>query len=168
MNNTAATAEDTKTEVTIDGTASTDTTYDKIALSDGVNSEKAYNITVTAGAAENKINGGVSLANSTIKVAGSDKAQAKLDIGSSAGKATVLSVKELSVAEKGELKIAGNGDDKPASVTAQILKFGDGNTTADSVVTVGANGTLTASGDGVDTGTITINKATVKVEDRVL
>ena len=159
-------AEGTDVTVNVDGVGTDPNAYDKIELTDGAASDKAFVITVSSGAAANKINGSVSLANSTIKVAGADKAQALLDIGSSAGKPTVLTVKELSVAEKGELKIAGNGDDKPASVTAQILTFGDGKTTADSVVTVGANGTITASGDGVDTGTITINKATVKVEDK--
>ena len=167
FDNTAANKAETNVEVTIDGTGSTDTTYDKIALSDGLNSEKAYDITVTGGADENKINGNVSLANSTITVKGAAKANAKLDIGSTAGKATVLAVKELSVGDQGELNIAGNGDDKPASVTAQILKFGDGGADAkNSSVTVGANATVTATGDGVNTGTITINKAAVTVEDK--
>ena len=161
FDNTAANKAETNVEVTIDGTASTDTTYDKIALSDGLNSEKAYKITVTAGADENKINGNVSLANSTITVKGAAKANAKLDIGSTAGKATVLAVKELSVGDQGQLNIAGNTAQKPATVTAQILKFGDGGAdAANSTVTVGANATVTASGDGVDTGTITINNAT--------
>ena len=164
FDNTAANKAETNVEVTIDGTASTDTTYDKIALSDGLNSEKAYKITVTAGADENKINGNVSLANSTITVKGAAKANAKLDIGSTAGKATVLAVKELSVGDQGQLNIAGNTAQKPATVTAQILKFGDGGAdAANSTVTVGANATVTASGDGVDTGTITINKANVSV-----
>ena len=167
FDNTAANKAETNVEVTIDGTGTAQNTYDKIALSDGVNSEKAYNITVTAGADENKINGGVTLTNSKITVKGAAKANAKLDIGSTAGKATVLAVKELSVGDQGQINIAGNGDDKPASVTAQILKFGDGGADAtNSSVTVGANATVTATGDGVDTGTITINKATVTVADK--
>ena len=111
----------TDTELEIDGTGDDDKKYKNINLTAGASSDKAFVITVASGADTNKIKGAVSLANSTIKVAGADKANAKLDIGTGAGNPTVLTLKELSVAEKGTLIVAGVDDQKTATVNANTI-----------------------------------------------
>ena len=153
----------TDTDVTIDGTGTDAKKYLKLELTDGAASDKAFVITVSAGGDANKINGNVSLDKSTIKVAGADKNTAKLDIGSTAAKPTVLTVKALSVADQGTLNIAGADADKKATVTASVISFGDGNTPANSAVTIGNHATVSAEGDGDEAGKITINQATVDI-----
>ena len=153
------------TDATIDGTGTDAKKYLKIELSDGAKSEKAFNITVAGGGAANVIKGAVDFSKSAITVAGADKAQAKLNIGLGAAKATSVKLKSLAVANQGELAITGAGD-KKTTITAETLSFGDGQASSDaknSVVTIGEHSTVTASGDGVETGTLTINKATVTV-----
>ena len=118
-NTTLPSITDTELELEIDGTGDDDKKYKNINLTAGASSDKAFVITVASGADTNKIKGAVSLANSTIKVAGADKANAKLDIGTGAGNPTVLTLKELSVAEKGTLIVAGVDDQK--TLTFQVI-----------------------------------------------
>ena len=154
-------AEGTDVTVNVDGVGTDTNAYDKIELTDGVSSDKAFVITVSSGAANNTIKGSVGLANSTIKVAGTDKNNAKLDIGTGAGNPTVLTIKKLSVADKATLTIAGVDETKPASVTASSIEFGNGKTATDIAVTIDDHATVTAAGDGEGAGKITINQAEV-------
>ena len=154
----------TDTELEIDGTGDDDKKYKNINLTAGASSDKAFVITVASGADTNKIKGAVSLANSTIKVAGADKANAKLDIGTGAGNPTVLTLKELSVAEKGTLIVAGVDDQKTATVNANTINFGDGQTVGDSAVNIENHATVNAVGEADGAGKITINQATVEIK----
>ena len=152
--------------VDVDGTTGAGK-FEHITLSGGASIDKGFTITVKGGGAAdaNFIKGDVTLSNASITVAGADKAQAKLNIGLGAGKATEVKLKSLAVANQGELAITGQSD-KKTTITAESLSFGDGKEGSDaknSVVTIGEHSTVTASGDGVDTGTLTINKATVTV-----
>ncbi len=188
----------TDTELEIDGTGDDDKKYKNINLTAGASSDKAFVITVASGADTNRIKGAVSLANSTIKVAGADdkafvitvasgadtnrikgavslanstikvagadKANAKLDIGTGAGNPTVLTLKELSVAEKGTLIVAGVDDQKTATVNANTINFGDGQTVGDSAVNIENHATVNAVGEADGAGKITINQATVEIK----
>ena len=152
--------------VDVDGTTGAGK-FEHITLSGGASIDKGFTITVKGGGAAdaNFIKGDVTLSNASITVAGADKAQAKLNIGLGAGKATEVKLKSLAVANQGELAITGQSD-KKTTITAESLSFGDGKEGSDaknSVVTIGEHSTVTASGDGVETGTLTINKATVTV-----
>ncbi|WP_308497725.1 hypothetical protein, partial [uncultured Anaerobiospirillum sp.] len=157
-------AEGTDVTVNVDGVGTSPNAYDKIELTNGAASDKAFVITVSSGAANNTIKGTVGLANSTIKVAGADKANAKLDIGTGAGNPTVLTLKELSVAEKGTLIVAGVDDQKTATVNANTINFGDGQTVGDSAVNIENHATVNAVGEADGAGKITINQATVEIK----
>ena len=156
-------AEDTNVTVDVDGTGTAQNAYDKIALTDGVASDKAFVITVSSGAANNTIKGSVGLSNSTIKVAGADTTNAKLDIGTGANNPTNLTLKELSVAEQGALNVAGTNADNKTSVIASTINFGDGQTAANSTIDIKNFATVSAEGDGDEAGKITINQATVDI-----
>ena len=156
-------AEGTDVTVNVDGVGTDTNAYDKIALTDGVSSDKAFVITVSSGAANNTIKGSVGLSNSTIKVAGADKTNAKLDIGTGAQNPTNLTLKELSVAEQGALNVAGTSADNKTSVIASTINFGDGQKAANSTIDIKNFATVSAEGDGDEAGKITINQATVDI-----
>ena len=154
----------TDTDVTIDGTGTDAKKYLKLELTDGAASDKAFVITVASGGAANKIKGSVDLANSTIKVAGTAKADAKLDIGTGAQNPTNLTLKELAVAEQGTLIVAGTSESNTTSVTASNISFGSGKAPVNVDVNINAHATVTAAGEGA--GKITINQANVTVADK--
>ena len=156
-------AEGTDVTVNVDGTGTDQNAYDKIALTDGVASDKAFVITVSSGAANNTIKGSVGLSNSTIKVAGANTTNAKLDIGTGAQNPTNLTLKELSVAEQGALNVAGTSADNKTSVIASTINFGDGQTAANSTIDIKNFATVSAEGAAEEAGKITINQATVNI-----
>ncbi|WP_027938819.1 beta strand repeat-containing protein [Anaerobiospirillum succiniciproducens] len=151
----------TDTDVTIDGTGTDAKKYKNINLTDGATSDKAFDIKVGSGGAANTIKGTVTFAQSTITVAGTAKAEAKLDIGTGAQKPTNLTLKELAVADQGTLIVAGADATNTATVTASKITFGNGKTAANSEITIDENATVTAAGDGDGEGKITINQAQV-------
>ena len=151
----------TNVDVTIDGTGSTDKTYAKLNLLNDSKSDKAYDIKVQKGGDQNKIKGAVTLANSKLTISGANTTEALVTIEAGAV-ATTVKLKEIAVSEQGKLAVTGAGD-KKTNVTAEKLSFGNGKDATNSVVTIGEHSTVTASGDGVETGTLTINKATVTV-----
>lgn len=161
FDSTAAGNAATNVDVTIDGTGSTDKTYAKLNLLNDSKSDKAYDIKVQKGGDQNKIKGAVTLANSKLSIAGANTTEALVTIEAGAV-ATKVKLKEIAVSEQGKLAVTGAGD-KKTNVTAEKLSFGNGKDAKNSVVTIGEHSTVTASGDGVETGTLTINKATVTV-----
>ena len=152
----------TNVDVTIDGTGSTDKTYAKLNLLNDSKSDKAYDIKVQKGGDQNKIKGAVTLANSKLTISGANTTEALVTIEAGSAAAATVKLKEIAVSEQGKLAVTGAGD-KKTNVTAEKLSFGNGKDANNSVVTIDQHSTVTASGDGVETGTLTINKATVTV-----
>ena len=126
------------TEIKVTGDNAKDGESKKIELTGGANDKGVtHTIIISAGAANNTIKGtadsaDVNLSASSLKIAGADKAAAKLTIGDgAAANATNVQLKDITITKSGSLALTAKSDAQPGqgtTVTAETITIGGGET----------------------------------------